>query len=286
MGRIIRETLRYLIASTSAINRHVVNIRITNYYTLIELDDGSVGACLSDFILNDKELQNREIECLNRCINDKLLLEFAQEFGNRDGVARAIGVAVTSALSAPIIKNHGDSIFFVRHEFPEEYFNDIENAVLIGFGGVLEYLLMVKSLRRLHISDLRYPLYSEAINRSLAKYRQQHPDVKISISDGSSTDKHLQKADFVSITGSTLGNNTLENLLEAANMCDKVLMQGQSAAIHPKFLYKAGVNLVATTLKPRVLIGASYAEGSGVGLEKYMENGCMPPVFLWPKMAV
>ncbi|MFZ0603302.1 MAG: DUF364 domain-containing protein, partial [Roseiarcus sp.] len=61
-------------------------------------------------------------------------------------------------------------------------------------------------------------------------------------------------ADLVCITGSALCNGSMEQLLRAASGCGRVIVQGQSAAVHPAAFFGRGVAMVSTTLKPANLI--------------------------------
>jgi hypothetical protein len=89
-------------------------------------------------------------------------------------------------------------------------------------------------------------------------------------------------ADLVAITGSTLGNNTLEPLLNRSRNCPRVVLQGQNAAIHPRFLFEAGVKLVATTLKPAAIAEAAARDATGNALRPFFEGG-LPRIYLKPR---
>ena len=118
---------------------------------------------------------------------------------------------------------------------------------------------------RIHVSGLRYQTQKEKIDAKLNIYRAQYPYLDISMSDGCDINNHLSQADFVAITGSTLGNNSLDQLLRMSRNCGHVILQGQSAIIHPRYLFEAGVSLVVTSIKP-VAVAEAAADRTGRAL--------------------
>jgi hypothetical protein len=116
----------------------------------------------------------------------------------------------------------------------------------------------------------------------IERYRKEGQGIDLSISDGSDIEKHLKKADFVSITGSTLVNGTLDRLLHLAQGCPKIILQGQSASIHPGVCFASGVHMVATTIKTREVAQAAFWDPTGAALNPLLE-GHLPYVYLWPR---
>lgn len=218
---------------------------------------------------------------------DPLLLRFTEAHAASDGVARSIRAATINALSSPFLRVGEDSFFTVQNNFPHHFFKEIKYAVVIGFGGFLDYLVRHTSVQKLHVSDLLYQsrraeMDTKIMNKKIARYHKERPDIELSVSDGSDTGEHLRKADFVTITGSTLTNNTLEQLLLSARNCKKIILQGQSASIHPKELFASGVHLVATTLKTRDVAKAAFWDPTGNALRPFLE-GDLPWIYIWPK---
>jgi putative heavy-metal chelation protein len=278
---ILDETLDFLFSQAGVANRHVSSLHLNNYFTVVELDDASVGASFSDFRLGDTELSEIECAVQSNVRKDPLALRIGRQVVANDGVARSIRVAVTSALSAPFLATGGDSHFTVRRDFPRQFFNRVDYAVVIGFGGFLNHLVTCTTATRIHVSDFRYPMLRAEMEAKLATLRERRPDAHLSVSDGSDSLKHLRMADLVSISGSTLCNETLESLLAAAQSCKKIILQGQSASIHPKALFDKGIHLVATTLKPFELVRAAATDRTGRALQPFLEDG-LPGIYLWP----
>ena len=61
------------------------------------------------------------------------------------------------------------------------------------------------------------------------------------------TGKTLAQSDVVIITGSSLANHTLDNLLESIPPPTQVLLVGPTSSILPDILFKRGVNLIGAT---------------------------------------
>jgi len=61
------------------------------------------------------------------------------------------------------------------------------------------------------------------------------------------TEKTLAQSDVVIITGSTLANHTLDNLLDIIPPATQVLLVGPTSSILPDILFSRGVNLIGAT---------------------------------------
>jgi len=281
VAEILDRTIDFLLDQTGVNSRQVHSLNLTNYFTVVQLDDRSVGACWSDYQLATQELAEIERSVRSVLFHDSLALNLTRSRAAFDGVARSIRAAVANALSAPILSTGEDSFFVGKPHFPKELFAEIENAVVVGFGGLLDYLIRNTKTRRIHVLDLEYPLRRESMETKVTRYRIVRPDLRLSISSGQAED-YLREADFVAITGSTLCNNTLERLLLAAHTCKTVILQGQSASIHPKVLFEWGIDLVVTTLKPPELVLAAASDRAGQALRRFLEDG-LPWIYLRPK---
>lgn len=280
--RILDETLEFLLSRRSASPRRISSLHLSNYYTVVALDDGSVGAAFSAYQLRTSDLVEIQ-RCLRSNLREDPLLLTSSELSRQDeAIATTIRTAVANALSAPLLCRGRDSVFVSSEDFPWRFFQDISYAVVIGFGGFLEHLILHTGARRIHVSEHHYRLRRNEIDSKLARYRRWRPSVILTVSDGSDSTRRLRYADFVSITGSTLCNNTLEPLLVAARDSEKIVVQGQSASIYPKALFAAGVNLLVTTLKSREVLKAAAADPAVRGLTSLLE-GALPPLYIWPR---
>jgi len=285
VNTILDRTVTFLMEQPGVSDRTIRSLYLTNYFTVVELDDTSIGASWSDYKLSREHLTETQSTMRSLLNKDPLLVRFTQCYAATDGIARSIRTAIVSALSTPILCTGEDQYFIAARDFPFHFFRGIKYAVVIGFGGYLDYLIRRTSAQRIHVSDLQYQYRKKQIEREIGIYRKKYPSVQLSVSDGSDSRDHLQKADFVSITGSTLANDTLELLLDSARDCGKIILQGESASIHPKELFAAGVHLVVTTLKTRDVAKAAFWHSTRDGLDlcSWLE-GNLKPIYLWPKI--
>jgi hypothetical protein len=278
---ILNRTLDFLLSKESARGRRVAEVYLNNYFTVLRLDDDSVGACMSSFNLSAAVLEESERRVRALLPNDPLLLRYIGESCESTGIAGSLRAALANALSAPVLRAGGDESFTVLKKRPFQFFADIDYAVVIGWGGVFEFLLQHTTALRIHVSELEYKTKKEKIETKLNRYRAQYPYLELSISNGSDIREHLSTADFLAITGSTLGNSTLDELLRLSRKCRKVILQGQSAGIHPRYLFEAGVHLVVTSLKPIAVAEAASEDPTGRTLLPFFEGG-LPRIYLEP----
>ena len=248
---ILHRTLNFLLSKGTVRSRRITEIYLNNYFTVIRLDDDSVGACMSSFRLSAAMLESSQQHIRTLLPNDPLLMQYIRESRENAGITASLKAALANALSAPMLRVGGDEFFGVVKDRPNDFFADIDYAVVIGWGGIWEFLLKHTTALRIHASDLKYQAANkERIEVELSRYRSQYPYLELSVSDGSDIRDHLAAADFLAITGSTLGNSTLDELLNLSQNCRRIILQGQSAGIHPRYLFNAGIHLVATSIKP------------------------------------
>jgi hypothetical protein len=281
---ILTRTLNFLLSNESARRRRITGIYLNNYFTVIRLDDDSVGACMSSFQLSAAILQEREQHLRTLLQNDPLLTRYIGESCEKTGIAASVKAALANALSAPVLRAGGDEFFSVLKGRCDEFFADIDYAVVIGWGGVWEFLLRHTTALRIHVSELRYERDKDKIESKLNLYRMKYPYLDLSISNGSDIRERLSQADFLAITGSTLGNNTLDDLLKLSRNCQKIILQGQSASSHPRYLFEGGVHLVATSIKSVTVAEAAAADPTGKALRSFLEGG-LPRIYLKPVAA-
>jgi uncharacterized protein (DUF4213/DUF364 family) len=72
----------------------------------------------------------------------------------------------------------------------------------------------------------------------------------------------------------------MDELLAFSKNCKKIIVQGQSASIYPKFLFEKGVSLVTTTLKPANLM--QIAMTSFYDFRNILDGG-LPYIYMTPK---
>jgi len=289
-NRILLNTLKHVIGRAST--RRLLELHLTRYFTTVELDDGSVGACMSYYRLPDAVLSVAQDSLETQCKKNLSVVEHFNALVGiicdfvRDGVqqhyiAYSLAASVASALSVSAIHCGGDKDFHVLTQPPFGWADDAESGLVVGFGGLLDSLLAEPRIKAVHTIDLSYEQGRDRFEFGLARLRQRFPTKKISISVQMEHDTDVRQFDFISITGSTLCNGTLEYFLDNARSDAIIVLQGQSASMHPKIFFDSGINWVATTLKPRILTEMARGDHSGEKLRTLLDGG-LPQIFLTP----
>jgi hypothetical protein len=290
---VVVETLRYLAGGRHSRPAKISEFHLTRFFTTAELDDGSVGACMSYYSLPDLNLRVAET-LLASVLTGKTagevepeailsrLAEAVPDSAQCYLLGSAILAAVVSAFSTPSIKAGGDDVFEVRGMRPSGITRDARSALVVGFGGYLESFLKNEcSIERIHVLDFRYASLEARLDSELERFRAEHPGREVTVSSRIEPDE-FAGFDIVAVTGSTLGNGTLERILASVRKGAKVILQGQSACIHPKILFEQGVSLVATTLKPRAATELARQDYSGEALRQLLDNAALPWIYFVP----
>lgn len=289
-GTILDETLRRLDEEGQLATKSIRSIHLTPYFTVVELNDGSVGACMSYYDPDRAGTVRRE---LGEILADDPLLIGLLFRGERRGrwglpgeqghsLVECLRATVLSALSADILRRGGDRMFETSASPPPALFTGAKRALVIGFGGLMESLAHAEDVRELSVHDLAYGEKRPEMDSLVSRYRERNPDKTITLSDGRDTEERMRGVDLVAITGSALSNGTLDGLLRMAKGVPRVIIQGQSAAIHPKALFDRGVHLVATAVKPRELVGLAERDPRGETMRPLLEGG-LPSIYLAPR---
>jgi hypothetical protein len=239
------------------------------------LDDGSVGAAMNYSDLSGPRLKEQRGLLERALAHDPLLLAATDR--SNELLYLSLRVAIVSALSAPFLRAANDHRFTASSSAPTFLFDSVTTALVIGFGGYMPALARCATVRKLHVADLQYAKRRKEMDEAAGRYRQERPELDMTISDGSDTLHLMASTDLVCITGSTLCNGTLEQLLQGTKSCPRIVVQGQSAGIYPTELFGRGVTAICTTLKPSNLIDLADRNLLRTTLE-----GRLPPIYLTP----
>ena len=269
----------------------VREVHLTRYFTIVEVSGGRVGTCMSSFNLTDARLSIIEdglmeqfggnaLDVVDRELVYQLVRPRTPEASQANLVASAFLAAIASALSVDIIREGGDTRFHVSDR-PPAFPSDVETALVIGFGGYFDELAAMPSTRHIHVADLAYHRRRSAMDEQMESYRRRFPGKRLTIS-GAARDAEMQGYELVCISGSTLGNGTLDRVLSGIDRRATVVLQGQSASIHPVALFDAGVTWIATTVKPPALTLLARGDYSGKRCRELLEGG-LPWLYLLPR---
>lgn len=292
-NRILLDILKYL--EGRDIKAQVTELHLTNFFTTVELDDGSIGACMSYDHYPDNILDILEGRLQRHCVHPfavqdvetlrRIVAEHVPDARQQDYIVASLTASIVSALSAPFIRNGGDEWFEVRKQRPENWTKDAETALVVGFGGFLKPLIAEQNkVKNVHVIDFYYDHKSSGFREELAALSAAHPAKCVTGSRQLEHAAELRKFDLISITGSTFCNGTLEYFLPHVRSDAIVILQGQSASVHPKALFEAGVSWVATTLKPPTLGQLARGGHDGDKLRPLLQGG-LPWIYLLPRRA-
>jgi hypothetical protein len=293
-NRILLDTLKYL--EGRDIKAQLTELHLTNFFTTVELDDGSIGASMSYDHYPDNVLDVLEDRLRHHCVHPfavqdvetlrKTVAEHLPDMRQRDYIVASLTASIASALSAPFIRSGGDEWFEVTKRRPENWTKDAETALVVGFGGFLKPLITEQDkVKNIHVIDLYYDRKTSGFREELAALAAQHPEKCVTGSTHLESAADLQRFDLISITGSTLCNGTLEYFLTNVRSDAIVILQGQSASLHPKALFEAGVSWVATTLKPPTLVQLARGGHDGEAMRPMLQGG-LPWIYLLPRRAL
>lgn len=289
-NRILTATLEYLRGCSQTARVPIIEMHLTRYFSIVELADTSVGACMSYYRLADNvlratediltgQLSGKPAAAIDQAEIDELISPTVSNTGQRYLVATSLMASITSALSAPVIRAGGDEVFATVCRRPSPWVNNAESALVVGFGGYLEALATANTIKKLHIIDLFYEARRSFMETELDVYRCKFPKKVITASAGLPVTNRFRDYDLISITGSALCNGTLEGILAAARSDSILVLQGQSASLHPKKFFEEGISWVSTTLKPPGLGRIACGDYNGSSLRPYLDGG-LPLVYL------
>lgn len=256
---ILDETIQILKQKMDFSEIRIKDMHISDFYTIIQLSNNSVGTGMNYFKFQSKEkLRDTEIFLKSRIKSDPLFLKFLFSQNTKNLLKLSLKTALISALSADWIleKNR----FEITKKRDMSIFSDINSAVIVGFGGEMEFIIRNTGVCNIHVSDLHYDKRRNEMDDKIKEYRKAFPNKKITISKGYDNAKRINDAELVSITGSALCNGTMEELLGYACNCKKIIVQGQSSAIYPEIFFRNGVSLVATMIKPKNFLNLAITD--------------------------
>jgi hypothetical protein len=277
-SRILDQTLDRLRQRLALHALKIDAIYLSNYFNVVRLNDGSTGACMNYFrFKSPAAAEQTEVKLLAQAERDPLLFEYLNDGGELHLLQLSLKTCVASALSQNLLAR--EDLFRVTRRFEPRIFPPAESAVVIGFGGYMEYLIHMTDIRRVHVSDLYMQRRRKTIQNRLKYYGEKFPDKVITFSDGSDNRERLAAAELVSITGSAFCSGTMDELLEDARDCKTVIIQGQSAAVSPEVLFEAGATLVSTSIKPANLV--ELGRNNPPQFRALLEGG-LPVIYIEP----
>ncbi|EGB15610.1 hypothetical protein DND132_2407 [Pseudodesulfovibrio mercurii] len=170
-----------------------------------------------------------------------------------NAMRRAIGIAVMNALSNTIWADRAPGDYVIRHNAdPLDNYAYPEGGKAVVVGALVPYLKMLKQGNR------DFSILEKDI-------RTLKPDEMDHFVPAEHAMEKVAEADLLIITGTTLINDTLEDLLATAKPSADVIVVGPTASMLPEAFFSRGVNAIGGVMAtdPDRLLEVLGEGGSG-----------------------
>jgi uncharacterized protein (DUF4213/DUF364 family) len=257
----------------------VTDVLVHRSFAAVRLSSGAVGAAMNyavypTYALALYEAAEREAvairaevrhdPCLRRYLLDRHRAELTL-------TEQAVKVAIMSALSQPhmsVSALHArgfqrESVTYRQHHMPkrpvpqrrllEQLFERDCAVGIVGFGGLLEIVAAMPTVREIRIIDRHTEHRREYISAVLANLNARAGYEKVRPVKSDPSD--LRGCDVISITASTLANGSIDELI-AAFAGSRLIVQGPSGAVVPEPFFARGVSLMCVECKDEGFIDA------------------------------
>ncbi len=213
-------------------NLFIEDIRIGVFMTGIKLSDNSYGLAGSHISQDSQAYRDKRDfdnfstnNIIGKSINELLSVK------KETAIISGLRVAALNALSAKIIKNN---FKIIENKDPIDMINIANYNNITIVGAFQSYIRKLKE-RNKNFSVLE--LDKNALRKEDYKYFAKAETYK----------EVFEKSDLIIITGSTLVNNTLSNLLKNISKEKTVIITGPSGSIVPDVLFENGVDIIGAT---------------------------------------
>lgn len=207
-------------------------VRIGLYMTAIRLSDGSTGLSSTAKPVNSEIHRKRESRDYgdftpNNITGESILDLFECE--KQGPLIETLRVAVLNALSSEILRNSGYKI--LGNTDPIDLLDLGQNKTITLVGAFQSYIQRIsRTNNRLFVLEYN----EEAFEGDEKKFYTPADEFS----------KILPISDVVIITGLTLVNHTLDQLLESISPGSKVIVTGPSSSIIPDVLFEHNVDII------------------------------------------
>jgi hypothetical protein len=258
-GSILDEIHASILSARPVAHLRIEALSMTSPFAVVELSDGAIGSALNYAPRVAQQGGAWETDLLAAVDSDPLLFGTTHHPGPAH--LTAVRVAVMSALSQPllfaeVLGPEGLAVRSVR-DFAAVTRNLVrpgDAVTVIGFGGPWTELIKTGA-SALHITDESFA--EEGRRREVeAQVRARAGRMgfagEVVLAPRERNQELIERSAILSITGSTLCNGSLDDLLAlAARRCREVVIQGPSASVLPVALFRRGVTHLLTTRKSR-----------------------------------
>jgi uncharacterized protein len=238
-------------------NLTISDLRIGLYLTAVRLSDGSIGT--SATLTDDQPFCAK----INRDFGDftplqirdqKVLALFDIKKGT--GLISSLRMAVLSAISSKFISSGNYNI--IEDKDPIQLLDLDAQKTITVVGGFHSYIRKISETRnKLFVLEMN----EQALPAEYKRFFVPAGDFNMV----------LPVSDIVIITGQTLVNQTIDELLQAISPGTQVIVTGPSSSILPDILFENKVSLIGAVriTKPDILFDIVSEGGTGFHLFEY-----------------
>lgn len=256
---IIKQTIRFLKDNyfASIENLRIEDVRIGSYLCAVKLSDGSVGvsSTIEDTKVHcDKKFRDfGEFTPMQIC--GKSVLELF-ETEKSSATVEMLRISCLNAISSKLLDNGNYNCLLNVDPIDLLDITPESNVVIVG-----AFNSYIKKCAKIGCKLGVLELNPEALSAEHKQYYIPAADfVKV-----------IPQADFLIITGLTLVNNTLENLLQVVENHTKTVVTGPSSSVIPDILFSKKVDIIGGTKisKPELLLDLVSQGAAGYHLFEY-----------------
>ncbi len=247
MGTLIEDLIAEVSTLALQDNLRIEKINKGFKFTGTMLESGACGVCFSVF--NQDPIESCEeikrVKNLN-LLDISKILHLAQDLENN--LRRILGISVLNAVSQYKLWRSEERYDYTFDSDPIDHMTirQSDKIVMIGYIG-------------------SFHLKLQRITKNVLVIDDRLEDLKVPYLESSeATEKSMQDADIVLITGSSIVNNTLEELLMWSAHAREVAVVGPTAGFLPEPLFKRGVTILSgmQVLNPEKVLNI-IEEGGG-----------------------
>lgn len=185
-------------------------------------------------------------------LKGKSVAFYFEDMFKGDELKKTLGIAIINALTNLSDNLDKDEYFIEYNKDPVDYLKIGKNDYTVVVGGLVPYIKMLKKENR-KFSILE--LDSSVLKEDELTYHVE----------GGKADEAVSSADCLIITGTTLINDTLSEILEKAKYDCEIVVVGPTVSMYPDSLINRGVKYIGgvEVTQPDELLDVISEGGSG-----------------------
>jgi uncharacterized protein (DUF4213/DUF364 family) len=212
---------------------YIVDVRVGQFLTAVKLSDGSIGTASS--LADDHPFCTKADRDFGEFTPYKIKgrsIKQLFEIRKDSKLVFSLRIASLNAVSAVIINSGKFRI--VENSDPVDLLNFGEGKVITVVGAFHSYIKKIAQTKnRLQVLEFNEDAFQ--------------PEYKKFFVPASEYRKALSISDFVIITGQTLVNNTIDDLMGEIKPGSTVIVTGPSGSMLPDALFEKGVSIIGAT---------------------------------------